>query len=72
MVSNSPGIPTFRFFSVNSLMRWNALNIGPVYFRKNVVGLVTASELRDQLAATPALIEQISGYAANLKGSRTY
>ncbi|XP_055329698.1 uncharacterized protein LOC129582250 [Paramacrobiotus metropolitanus] len=64
--------PTFRFFALNSLMRWQAMRVGQVFVRKHVFGAVTVAELRHRLEVSPGLIKQITSFGSSLRGTRSY
>ncbi|XP_055344659.1 uncharacterized protein LOC129592610 [Paramacrobiotus metropolitanus] len=64
--------PTFRFFALNSVLRWQALQTGQIFVRKSSLGNVTSEQLREMLNHNPQLIKQIMNYGAKLRGTRSY
>ncbi|XP_052119454.1 uncharacterized protein LOC113215117 isoform X1 [Frankliniella occidentalis] len=64
--------PTFRFFALNSMMRWNALTNGRVFIRNNPrFNDMTAADLRRRIRAGERNILKQALYHGNkLKGTR--
>lgn len=61
--------PRFRFFALNSVMRWTALRGGSLYVKhhQELQGK-TVKELKSMLAENPSLVKQIMCYGTKLRG----
>ena len=61
----------FRFFAMNSMMRWTALNVGNIYI-KNLANSTSLDVIMHQIESNPALANSIMYYGASLRGTRSY
>ncbi|KAE8752107.1 hypothetical protein FOCC_FOCC001269 [Frankliniella occidentalis] len=65
--------PRFRFFAFNTVTRHEALRAGSLFVRRNeALQGRTVGELREMVAARPALTREIMFYGAKLHGTRQY
>lgn len=66
--------PRFRFFALNSTMRWTALNQGTVFVRRNFSGNMPSLEQVRQMieSGDSTLAQQAMYYGANIRGTRPY
>ena len=63
--------PRFRYFALNSEMRWRALQAGRVYVRQHPEDArLSVSELRDMVGTS--FSNRVLHYAASLRGTRPY
>ena len=64
----------FRYFALNTEMRWRALQNGRVYIQQHVEdGLLSIDELRDMVGREGELFSnRVLRYAASLRGTRQY
>jgi len=65
--------PRFPYYAYNSLARWDALNCGNVYVRRNRLEGVSAHDMLE-MANDPDfdLASSIMYYGSNLRGTRSY
>ncbi|KAK3908156.1 LOW QUALITY PROTEIN: V-type proton ATPase subunit C [Frankliniella fusca] len=65
--------PTFRFFALNSWMRWTACTTGSIMI-KNVPQLkhVTVSNLKEMLKKDPSLMNKIIYQSSNIRGTKPF
>lgn len=61
----------FPFFAMNTLLRWNALNQGKVFVRRNLAGK-TMDDLKTLLHANKNLSNQIMFYGSSIRGTKAY
>ncbi|KAK3922585.1 ATP-dependent DNA helicase [Frankliniella fusca] len=65
--------PRFRFFMMNSQMRWQALNVGNIYVKKNnFFSEFTVLQLKEYLKSHPELISNIMFYSSRLRSTKAY
>ena len=66
--------PRFRYFALNTEMRWRALQAGRIYVRQHPVDAqLTVDELRDMVGREgEAFSNQVLHYATSLRGTRQY
>ena len=66
--------PRFRFFALNTEMRWRALQAGRIYIRQHPGDAqLTVDELRDMVGREgEAFSNRVLHYAASLRGTRQY
>ena len=66
--------PRFRFFALNTEMRWRALQAGRIYIRQHPGDAqLTVDELRDMVGREgEASSNRVLHYAASLQGTRQY
>ena len=66
--------PRFRFFALNTEMRWRALEAGRIYIRQHPGDAqLTVDELRDMVGRDgEAFSSRVLHYAASLRGTRQY
>ncbi|XP_052129235.1 uncharacterized protein LOC113212961 [Frankliniella occidentalis] len=65
--------PRFRFFAFNTVTRHEALRAGSLFVRRNeALQGRTVGELREMVAARPALTREIMFYGNKLHGTRQY
>ncbi|KAE8739288.1 hypothetical protein FOCC_FOCC015211 [Frankliniella occidentalis] len=63
----------FRYFIMNSEMRWNALNIGNVYVKKNsIFSKMTVLQLKEYFKEHPSVVNQIMHFGSRLRTSKSY
>lgn len=64
---------TFRFFAMNSTMRWTALTDGKIFVRNNPeFKEMTSSQLKDLLKEKPNTVKKVMYQASNLRGTKPY
>ncbi|KAK3916400.1 ATP-dependent DNA helicase [Frankliniella fusca] len=64
---------TFRFFALNSWMRWSALDDGKLFIKNNKeFENMTIARLKTLLQEKPHLIKKLMYYSSNLRGTRSY
>ncbi|KAK3931974.1 ATP-dependent DNA helicase, partial [Frankliniella fusca] len=64
---------TFRFFAMNSLMRWNSCTNGSIFVRNHPEFKdITISELKDLLKKNRLLMKKIMLQSSSLRGSKQY
>ncbi|KAK3931961.1 ATP-dependent DNA helicase [Frankliniella fusca] len=64
---------TFRYFAMNTWMRWSALNDGNIFVRNNEqFKNVTAGQLKQMIEEDPNLLKKIMFQASNLRGTKAY
>ncbi len=66
--------PRFRFFALNTEMRWRALQAGRIYIRQHPGDAqLTVDELRDMVGREgEAFSNRVLHYASSLRGTRQY
>ncbi|KAK3909608.1 ATP-dependent DNA helicase pfh1 [Frankliniella fusca] len=65
--------PRFRYFALNSIMRWTALSNGGIFVRKNSnFKNMNAEQLKEELENDPSLIKKLMFYNSNLQGTRSF
>ncbi|KAK3911389.1 ATP phosphoribosyltransferase [Frankliniella fusca] len=63
----------FRYFIMNSEMRWHSLNLGNVYVKKNsIFSKMTIIQLRQYLKENPWLVNQIMHFGSRLRTTSSY
>ena len=63
--------PRFRYFSLNTEMRWRALQAGSVYIRQpSEAARLSADELHDMVSTS--FSSSACHYAGSLRGTRPY
>ncbi|KAJ1518937.1 hypothetical protein ONE63_011454 [Megalurothrips usitatus] len=65
--------PTFRFFLLNSWLRWRALSIGRIFVINNPqFRNMTAVDLREAIDANPNVVKQVMFYGSKVPGTRPF
>ena len=66
--------PRFRYFALNTEMRWRALQTGRIYVRQHLHDAhISVEELRDMIGRPgEAFSNRVLHYAASLRGTRHY
>lgn len=65
--------PRFRFFILNSMMRWEALTLGNVFVKKNeFFSKMTVLQLKDYLKHNPRIVNEILFYSSRLRSTKSY
>ncbi|KAK3912381.1 ATP-dependent DNA helicase [Frankliniella fusca] len=63
----------FRYFIMNSEMRWQSLNIGNVYVRKNSeFSKMTILQLKEHFKENPWIVNQIMHFGSRLRSTKSY
>ncbi|KAJ1520349.1 hypothetical protein ONE63_004547 [Megalurothrips usitatus] len=63
----------FRYFIMNSQMRWNAINVGSIVVKKNVFfSKLTVVQLKEHLKKNPESLKQIMFYSSRIRTTRPY
>ncbi|KAK3917798.1 ATP-dependent DNA helicase [Frankliniella fusca] len=63
----------FRYFMMNTLMRWNCLNAGAMYVRKNpFFSKISVLQLKEHLLKRPSLVRNIMFYNSRVRTTRPY
>ncbi|XP_052129345.1 uncharacterized protein LOC127750839 [Frankliniella occidentalis] len=63
----------FRYFIMNSEMRWAALNIGNIYVKKNsFFSKMSVIQLKDFLKKNPAMVNQVMHFGSRLRTTKSY
>ncbi|XP_015793934.1 uncharacterized protein LOC107370453 [Tetranychus urticae] len=62
----------FRFFAFNSIMRWQAINQGNLYVKKNKFGNLDAEAVLEKVKEDSHLADSIMFYAGKLRSSKSY
>ncbi|KAK3916788.1 Protein RMD9, mitochondrial [Frankliniella fusca] len=64
---------TFRYFALNSYMRWSALKNGSLFIKTQPdLERMTLTELKEELARNPSLIKKIMYRNSSISGSKAY
>ncbi|XP_054257274.1 uncharacterized protein LOC128982231 [Macrosteles quadrilineatus] len=65
--------PRFRFFALNSEMRWSALRSGNLFVRRHeeLIGK-SIKDLKEMMKRDPSIVKKIMFYANKLRGTRPY
>ena len=66
--------PRFRFFALNTEMRWRALQAGRIYIKQHPQdALLSVEELRDMVGnGSEAFSNRVFHFATSLRGTRPY
>lgn len=65
--------PRFRYFALNSIMRWTALRNGGVFVKKNSeFENMTVDKFKEELQKNPNIIKKMMFHNSNLRGTRSY
>lgn len=65
--------PRFRFFAMNSNLRWQAINQGDVFVKNNnAFRSANALEMREMLRQNHLLAKEIMFYGSSLRGTRPF
>jgi len=65
--------PRFRFFMMNSQMRWQSLNVGNVFVKKNdFFSEFTVLQLKEYLKSHPEMLSHIMFYSSRLRSTKSY
>ncbi|KAJ1524609.1 hypothetical protein ONE63_011093 [Megalurothrips usitatus] len=63
----------FRFFAMNSLMRWSGIEKGNLYVNKHSdMKNMNVEELKEKVKENPSLVDSIMFQCSNVRGSKTY
>lgn len=63
----------FRYFLMNTLMRWNALNCGSIFvLKKEFFSKMTLVQLKEYMIDYPDLAKQIIFYGSKSRSTRPY
>ncbi|KAK3932747.1 52 kDa repressor of the inhibitor of the protein kinase [Frankliniella fusca] len=64
---------SFRFFALNSILRWNALNDGNIFVKRHsVIANMTADELKKKIQEDPSFIQKLMYQGKNIRGSKAF
>lgn len=65
--------PRFRFFAMNTTMRWSAINYGSVHVeRKDYLANMTIDDLKKKIQKDPNFVDKIMYECSSLRGSKGY
>lgn len=65
--------PRFRYFALNSIMRWSALRNGSIFVRKNSeYQKMKKSDLQTKVDEDPNVMKKMMFYNSNLRGTKSY
>ncbi|KAK3926425.1 Peroxynitrite isomerase THAP4, partial [Frankliniella fusca] len=65
--------PRFRYFALNSIMRWWAIRDGGVFVQKNPeITNMTMNELKKKIKDNPSWLNKIMGQSGKLRGTRAF
>ncbi|KAE8745030.1 hypothetical protein FOCC_FOCC008342 [Frankliniella occidentalis] len=65
--------PRFRFFAMNSLMRWHAIEKGNLYAKKNdELSNLSVDELIEKMKEDPKVIHSIMYHCCDIRGTKAY
>ena len=64
--------PRFRFFALNSKLRWEAIKLGSLFVRKRHLIGKTAQQLQDLLQQRPNLANEIAYFSSPLRATRAF
>lgn len=65
--------PRFRFFALNSLMRWSALKDGNMFVKRHPEFKdMTVHTLKEELSKNPNLLNKILFQSSNIRGTRAF
>ncbi|KAK3923346.1 ATP-dependent DNA helicase [Frankliniella fusca] len=65
--------PRFRFFLLNSLMRWQALKLGNIFVKQNsFFNKMTIFQLKQYLKRNPGHIKEILFYSRRIKSTKAF
>lgn len=65
--------PRFRYFALNSVMRWSALQNGGVFVKKNSeFRNMKKADIKKKLEEDPNLFKKMMFYNSNLRGTKAY
>ncbi|KAK3918326.1 ATP-dependent DNA helicase [Frankliniella fusca] len=63
----------FRYFIMNTQMRWESLNIGNVYVKKNsIFSKMTILQLKAYFKENPWIINQIMHFGSRMRSTKSY
>ncbi|KAK3911591.1 Filaggrin [Frankliniella fusca] len=63
----------FRYFLMNSEMRWTALNVGNIYVQKHsIFSKMTIIQLKMFLKENPSVVNQIMNFGSRLRTTKSY
>ncbi|XP_052130984.1 uncharacterized protein LOC127751444 [Frankliniella occidentalis] len=65
--------PRFRFFLLNSMMRWQALRLGNIFVKQNsFFNKMTVYQLKQYLKRNPGHLKEILFYSRRIKSTKAY
>ncbi|KAE8744175.1 hypothetical protein FOCC_FOCC009183 [Frankliniella occidentalis] len=65
--------PRFRFFALNSMMRWTAISDGNMFVERNPeFSNMTVKDLKDKLGEDPNVMSKIMFHARNIRGTKPF
>ncbi|KAK3917404.1 ATP-dependent DNA helicase RRM3 [Frankliniella fusca] len=65
--------PRYRFFALNSMMRWTALSDGNMFVEQNPeYGSMTVKELKDKLKVDSKVLSKIMFHGRNIRGTKAF
>ncbi|KAK3932375.1 ATP-dependent DNA helicase [Frankliniella fusca] len=65
--------PRFRFFLLNSVMRWQALKLGNIFVKQNsFFNKMTVFQLKEYLKRNPGHLKEILFYSRRIKSTKAY
>lgn len=63
----------FRFFALNSLMRWAALKDGNIFVKRNPeLAKMTVADLKEKIEEDPGFLKKIMFQASNIRGTKAF
>ncbi|KAK3907153.1 ATP-dependent DNA helicase [Frankliniella fusca] len=63
----------FRYFMMNSHMRWTSLNLGNVYVKKNsIFSKMTMMQLKEHFQENPWIADQIMHFGSRIRTTKSY
>jgi arsenate reductase-like glutaredoxin family protein len=62
----------FRFFAMNTVLRWQALNYAKIYIQRNRFNNMTVQEVMNLIESDPCLRGSIMVYAGHLRSTTPY
>ncbi|PKB95056.1 hypothetical protein RhiirA5_437452 [Rhizophagus irregularis] len=66
-------LPRWRYFALNTIMRWRALSEGCIFVRQNLEeGQLIAAEILDLVETNNNIIDRMLHYGDGLRGTRQY
>ena len=64
--------PSFRFFALNMIQRWEAVTQGNVFVRKNELTDMTIADIKERIRTDQSFLKRVMSYAATIPGTDSY
>ena len=64
--------PSFRFFALNMIQRWQAVTQGNVFVRKNELTNMTIADIKERIRTDHSFLKRVMSYASTIPGTDSY